>query len=246
MEFTLLWAAATGIGVALLMARWERSLGLIPDETGSLSDLILGAAVSGLITGRLAAMVLAGTSPFTHPGDILIVRGGVDTGFASLGALTFISLTFAPGLTYNDRCSGTRSNGRAGRLACRVSLPGCVFGDDLITALGRRAGGKHGHPAPGGDLCRPPLPDRRFRTAHVAAPGSFVLRSYRCSCAGHSRGHQTDYRTNAAFPRNRTGRLVCGRHRDRPRRSPGPPTPRPPGPSLKVGAHSSRETQFKS
>lgn len=93
MEFTLLSAAATGVGVALLMARWEKSLGLIPDETGSLNDLILGAAVSGLIAGRLAAMVLAGTNPLTHPGDILIVRSGVDTGFASLGALTFISLT---------------------------------------------------------------------------------------------------------------------------------------------------------
>ncbi len=93
MEFTLLWAAATGVGAALLMARWEKALGLIPAETGSLSDLILGAAVSGLITGRLAAMVLSGTSPFTHPVDVLIVRSGVDTGFASLGALTFVSLT---------------------------------------------------------------------------------------------------------------------------------------------------------
>ena len=93
MEFTLLWAAATGVGAALLVAWWEKSHGLIPVETGSLSDLILGAAVSGLITGRLAAMVLSGTSPFTHPGDILIVRSGVDTGFASLGALTFVSLT---------------------------------------------------------------------------------------------------------------------------------------------------------
>lgn len=93
MEFTLLWAAATGVGAALLVAWWEKSLGLIPSETGSLSDLILGAAVSGLITGRLAAMVLSGTNPLTHPGDILIVRSGVDTGFASLGALAFVSLT---------------------------------------------------------------------------------------------------------------------------------------------------------
>lgn len=90
MEFTLLWAAATGVGVALLVARAEKRLGLIPDEVGSLGDLILGAAVAGLITGRLAAMVLAGTSPFAHPGDILIVRSGVDTGFASLGALAFV------------------------------------------------------------------------------------------------------------------------------------------------------------
>ena len=99
MEFTLLWAAATGVGAALLVAWWEKSHGLIPVETGSLSDLILGAAVSGLITGRLAAMVLSGTSPFTHPGDIRIVRSGVDTGFASLGALTFVSLTSRRTLT---------------------------------------------------------------------------------------------------------------------------------------------------
>jgi prolipoprotein diacylglyceryltransferase len=92
-EFTLLWAAATGIGLALLMGKWEERLGLVPEETGSLSDLILGAAVTGLISGRLAAMFLSGTNPFTHPGDILIVRSGVDTGFASLGALAFVSLT---------------------------------------------------------------------------------------------------------------------------------------------------------
>jgi prolipoprotein diacylglyceryltransferase len=93
MEFTLLWAAITAVGLALLMAGWEKRLGLIPPESGNLSDLILGAAVTGLITGRLASMFLSGTNPITHPGDILIVRSGVDTGFASLGALTFAALT---------------------------------------------------------------------------------------------------------------------------------------------------------
>jgi prolipoprotein diacylglyceryltransferase len=92
MEFTLLWAAATGVGMAVFMAKTEKRLGLVPAETGSLSDLILGAAVTGLITGRLAAMILSGTNPITHPGDILIVRSGVDTGFASLGALAFVSI----------------------------------------------------------------------------------------------------------------------------------------------------------
>jgi len=92
-EFTLLWAALTGVGLALLMVNIVKRLDLIPAAIGSLTDLILGAAVTGLITGRLAAMIIAGTSPFTHPGDILIVRSGVDTGFASLGALTFVALT---------------------------------------------------------------------------------------------------------------------------------------------------------
>ena len=93
MEFTLLWAAATGVGLALIMVRAEKKLGLIPEAVGSLSDLILGAAVTGLIIGRLAAMVLVGTNPFTSPGDILIIRSGVDTGFASLGALVFVTVT---------------------------------------------------------------------------------------------------------------------------------------------------------
>lgn len=93
MEFTLLWAAASGVAMALVMATFEKRSGLIPAEIGNLSDLILGAAVTGLITGRLASMFLTGTNPLTHPGDILIVRSGVDTGFASLGALTFVSLT---------------------------------------------------------------------------------------------------------------------------------------------------------
>ena len=92
MEFTLLWAAATGIGLALLMGKWEERLGLVPQTTGALSDRIVGAAVTGLIFGRLAAMFLTGTNPLTHPGDILIVRSGVDTGFASLSGLTFVLL----------------------------------------------------------------------------------------------------------------------------------------------------------
>ncbi len=88
----MLWAAATGVALALLIAQVEKRWGLIPSETGSLSDLIVGAAVAGLLTGRLAAMIITGTNPLTHPADILIVRGGVDTGFASLGALTFVAV----------------------------------------------------------------------------------------------------------------------------------------------------------
>ena len=82
MEFTLLWAAATGIGMAVVMANIEKRWNLIAAETAGVSDLILAAAVTGLVTGRLAAMMMAGTNPITHPGDILIVRSGVDTGFA--------------------------------------------------------------------------------------------------------------------------------------------------------------------
>jgi prolipoprotein diacylglyceryltransferase len=50
-------------------------------------DLALGAIVIGLVTGRVAAMVLAGSNPLTRPGDLLIVRGGVDTAFAAVSAV---------------------------------------------------------------------------------------------------------------------------------------------------------------
>jgi prolipoprotein diacylglyceryltransferase len=75
------------------MANLEKRWNLVPAGTSSLTDLVIGAAATGLIAGRLAAMIIAGTNPLAHPGEIVIVRSGVDTGFASLGALAFVSLT---------------------------------------------------------------------------------------------------------------------------------------------------------
>ncbi len=89
MEFSLLAAALLGVALALLTLRVER-IRKITDRT-DLIDLVLGSAVVGLVIGRVAAMVLQGTNPFTHPLDLFLVRGGVDTGFASLGALGYLS-----------------------------------------------------------------------------------------------------------------------------------------------------------
>ncbi|MDX1468579.1 MAG: prolipoprotein diacylglyceryl transferase [Acidimicrobiia bacterium] len=82
MEFTLLWAALTGVSFAWLGVRLWRD-GLPPKPF----DVLLGAGVVGLITGRLAAMVIQGINPFSNPGQFILVRGGVHTGFASIGAL---------------------------------------------------------------------------------------------------------------------------------------------------------------
>ena len=41
----------------------------------------------GLLVGRLVAMIGAGVNPITNPMDILVVRGGVDTVGAGLGAI---------------------------------------------------------------------------------------------------------------------------------------------------------------
>ena len=48
---------------------------------------MIGAAVGGLVVGRLVAMMLQGINPLVHPLDILIVRGGVHTGAAVIGAI---------------------------------------------------------------------------------------------------------------------------------------------------------------
>ena len=83
MEFTLLWAALTAFAFAWAGTRiWPERLLDRP------TDRLIAAASVGLLVGRLTAMVLQGTNPFSHLGDIIIVRGGVHTGAASIGAIT--------------------------------------------------------------------------------------------------------------------------------------------------------------
>lgn len=85
MEFTLLWAALLAMGAALGLAR--RS----PDPDAG--DRVLAAAITGVFVGRLAAMALTGTNPITHLGDIIVVRGGVDTVAAAAGAIVAAAWT---------------------------------------------------------------------------------------------------------------------------------------------------------
>lgn len=82
MEFTLLAAALTGV-----VALW-----LVLRLTGASSalDLAVTAAVVGMLTGRLTAMALAGINPFTDPLDVLLVRGGVNTAGATIGAVAYL------------------------------------------------------------------------------------------------------------------------------------------------------------
>ncbi|MBT8200988.1 MAG: hypothetical protein KJO36_10750, partial [Acidimicrobiia bacterium] len=64
-------------------------------------DLALAGAISGLIVGRVVAMVKGGVNPITHPGDFILVRAGVDTVGASVGALAavaFLQRDRLPGL----------------------------------------------------------------------------------------------------------------------------------------------------
>ncbi len=91
MEFTLLAAAATALGAVYLTLWFEAGRGNVLGCTRSLWDIALGATIAGLLVGRLAAMVIDGVNPFTNPGDILIVRGGVATGWAALAALATVA-----------------------------------------------------------------------------------------------------------------------------------------------------------
>ena len=88
MEFTLLWAALTGVGLMWIGTHlWIDGLPPKP------ADALIGGATIGLIVGRLAAMLGQGINPVTHPLDIILVRGGVDTGFASLSAISILLWT---------------------------------------------------------------------------------------------------------------------------------------------------------
>lgn len=80
MEFTLLGAAAVAMAAMWIWTRLDRALAGTPDPFGTL----LSATIVGLAVGRVAAMVATGTNPISF--DVLLVRGGVSTVGASVGA----------------------------------------------------------------------------------------------------------------------------------------------------------------
>ena len=102
MEFTLLAAAAFAAGTAWVWLRFVAKHGVEKSFATSLFDPGLTAIGVGLLGGRLASMLITGTNPLTHVGDILIVRGGVHTGFATLAALIYWTVTNRRGWLASD------------------------------------------------------------------------------------------------------------------------------------------------
>jgi len=87
MEFTLLGSVAVAVTFLYVVLRFEGGRTNAADCTRDVWDALVSAAVVGVVIGRLVAMIRAGTNPISHPGDILIVRAGVDTIAASLGSV---------------------------------------------------------------------------------------------------------------------------------------------------------------
>ena len=111
-------------------------------------DLLIGSAVVGLVVGRLAAMLLTGTNPLTHLADVILIRGGVDTGFASLATILYLLwATRRSGLVSLDAVVPAALAGLAGWHG------GCLFRG---TCLGTRSDLPWTWAEPGSDLTRHP------------------------------------------------------------------------------------------
>jgi prolipoprotein diacylglyceryltransferase len=87
MQFDLLGAAAFAVFGFWFMLRWEAKRGNAAGCAVSLWDVGLMSAMSGLLIGRLVSMTSAGINPITDPFQIVLVRSGVSTAAATVGAL---------------------------------------------------------------------------------------------------------------------------------------------------------------
>lgn len=155
MEFTLLAAALTGVAALWLTLR----LG----EHAYEFDRLLGAAAVGLFTGRLVAMIASGINPLTNPLDVLIVRGGVSTVGATVGALAYLVWTARDDLHVVDVLAPAAVAGLAGWHA------GCLWRG---TCLGATTDLPWGWALTGSDLSRHPV---ELYTAMLLAVGAWSL-----------------------------------------------------------------------
>lgn len=92
MEFTLLAAAAFALAGVYGMLWWEARHGNAARCSGNLFEAALVSGVFGIFIGRLVAMVIDGVNPITNPADILLVRAGVSTVGATLGAMAVFAV----------------------------------------------------------------------------------------------------------------------------------------------------------
>ena len=168
MEFTLLAAAALGVAGLYGVIYWEARRGNAADCSRDMWDTALVAGLTGLTVGRLAAMILAGTNPITRPADILVVRGGVDTVWASGAAIgTMAALARRETLQTADALGAAVLAGLAGWHA------GCVFRDGC---LGTPSDLPWAYSISGSDITRHPV---ELYAALLLVAGAMLLISWR-------------------------------------------------------------------
>ncbi len=148
MEFTLLFAAFFGVAGFWLMLRWEAPRGNAAGCAADLWEVGLTAAVVGVFVGRIAAMLSDGVNPITNPGDLLIVRAGVSTGWASVAALAAVGwMARRELLVVADAIAPAALAGLAGWHAGCLARESCLgTTTDLPWGIAQSAGGPGRHP----------------------------------------------------------------------------------------------------
>lgn len=149
MEFTLLAAAALGATAAYVMLWWEARHGNADRCAGNIWEAGLVAVVVGIFVGRVVAMLIDGVNPIAHPGDVLLVRGGISTVAASLSAvLTYLWMGRKDPLAMADGISAAALAGLAGWHAGCVFRAGACLGtaSDLPWAIAQSGSAVSRHP----------------------------------------------------------------------------------------------------
>lgn len=143
MEFTLLWAALTAFLAAFVAIRLTKPS--VPDRP---LDRLVGASLAGVAVGRLAAMIMQGTNPLTSPGELLVIRGGVDTVWASLAGVGVLTWSLRKNPRALDALAPAALAGLAGWHG------GCVW---RSTCLGAASDLPWAWSLPGSDITRHPV-----------------------------------------------------------------------------------------
>lgn len=180
MEFSLLWAALTAAAAIWAGTKiWQKDL---PQNH---ADRLLSAALIGLVTGRLVAMLAQGVNPITNPMDFIIVRGGVSTPAATVGAVGWLIWSSRRKLSDVDIMAPVALLGLAGWHA------GCLW---RSTCLGTATNLPWAWSSPNSEIMRHPvelyaavllvfaallvarLPARLFLRSGVALAGAALVR----------------------------------------------------------------------
>lgn len=148
MEFTLLGAAAVAVAGLYGMLYWEARRGNAERCAGNLFETALSAAAIGIFIGRIVAMVLDGVNPITHPADMLLVRAGVSTVGATLGAMAvFAWLSRRELIPMTDGIAAAALAGLAGWHAGCLARDACLgTASDLPWALAQEGSEITRHP----------------------------------------------------------------------------------------------------